>query len=391
MANVIINDTNLINIADAIRSKNGLTDKYKPSEMATAILAIEAGEGSGGGFAIPEGNYISIYGDSFNSSGNWDWLLGQGIPLTIEMSAVYLSGLMDESDLKDLSHLTFIMTGKVSNLKSAFQGCDNLKYLPNLLFTNSNTAITNITQTFMSCDSIQNLPEDLWLLKNSDGTAIGNNTVFSTAKDVDTGFVFTLCYSLRNIPKWRYSTDVFTGFYNANQMFLECLALDEIVDFPANSHSSLTSNKFSQTFDRCCHLKRLTFQTQADGTPYAPIWNYQTINLSECVGHGDTALHSGHWQEYSCLPLDAEATPDNIISIMSQYPDDWWTQDVTCSRYNLDSALETISTLPNVSACYGNTIIFKAEAGSTYGKRIGDMTEEEIAVATAKGWTVSMV
>ena len=46
MANVIINDTHLNNIASAIREKNGKTTKYKPSEMATAISAIETGSGS---------------------------------------------------------------------------------------------------------------------------------------------------------------------------------------------------------------------------------------------------------------------------------------------------------------------------------------------------------
>ncbi|MCI6265875.1 MAG: leucine-rich repeat domain-containing protein [Erysipelotrichaceae bacterium] len=45
MANVIINDTHLNNIASAIREKNGTTTKYKPSEMPTAISAIETGSG----------------------------------------------------------------------------------------------------------------------------------------------------------------------------------------------------------------------------------------------------------------------------------------------------------------------------------------------------------
>lgn len=36
----LITDTELTDIADAIRAKNGSNDKYKPSEMATAILAL---------------------------------------------------------------------------------------------------------------------------------------------------------------------------------------------------------------------------------------------------------------------------------------------------------------------------------------------------------------
>ena len=45
MANVIINDTNLSNIANAIRSKNGSNETYKPSEMAAAISALAIGGG----------------------------------------------------------------------------------------------------------------------------------------------------------------------------------------------------------------------------------------------------------------------------------------------------------------------------------------------------------
>lgn len=43
MSIVTIDDTNLTNIADAIRSKNGSSDTYKPSEMASAISGIETG------------------------------------------------------------------------------------------------------------------------------------------------------------------------------------------------------------------------------------------------------------------------------------------------------------------------------------------------------------
>lgn len=46
MANVVINETNLTNIANAIREKNGTEETYKPSEMAEAISAITTGSNS---------------------------------------------------------------------------------------------------------------------------------------------------------------------------------------------------------------------------------------------------------------------------------------------------------------------------------------------------------
>ncbi len=45
MAIVTINDEHLTNIAGAIREKNGTEDTYKPSDMAAAISAIQAGGG----------------------------------------------------------------------------------------------------------------------------------------------------------------------------------------------------------------------------------------------------------------------------------------------------------------------------------------------------------
>lgn len=46
MANVIIDDTNLKNIANAIRSKRSTTTKMLPSEMANEISAIQATTGN---------------------------------------------------------------------------------------------------------------------------------------------------------------------------------------------------------------------------------------------------------------------------------------------------------------------------------------------------------
>ncbi len=43
MAKVLVTDTHLTDIADAIREKNGSSDTYKPSEMANAIESIESG------------------------------------------------------------------------------------------------------------------------------------------------------------------------------------------------------------------------------------------------------------------------------------------------------------------------------------------------------------
>ena len=76
---------------------------------------------------------------------------------------------------------------------------------------------------------------------------------------------------------------------------------------------------------------------------------------------------------------------------------DWFTCNVAYSRYNHDSAVATINSLPDTSAYLAtaggtNTIKFKGAAGEkTDGGAINTLTAEEIAVAAAKGWTVTLV
>ena len=61
MANVLVSDSSLSSIADAIREKSGSSNTYKPGEMANAILAIPTG-----GSSTPYGEHI--YGVTWGSS-----------------------------------------------------------------------------------------------------------------------------------------------------------------------------------------------------------------------------------------------------------------------------------------------------------------------------------
>ena len=77
-------------------------------------------------------------------------------------------------------------------------------------------------------------------------------------------------------------------------------------------------------------------------------------------------------------------------------PDSWATTS-EYSRYNHDSAVATINSLPDTSAYLAanggtNTIKFMGASGSaTDGGAINTLTEEEIAVAVAKGWTPTFI
>lgn len=62
MANVIVDDTYLGDIADAIRSKNNSIDTYTPAQMAAAISALQTGGG------IPD--MTVVVGDAVSNANN---------------------------------------------------------------------------------------------------------------------------------------------------------------------------------------------------------------------------------------------------------------------------------------------------------------------------------
>lgn len=162
----------------------------------------------------------------------------------------------------------------------------------------------------------------------------------------------------------------------------------------------------------------ITFATN-NGEPYKVNWKNQTINLVEEIGYNNRSWDSrnekyaqGYWKEKNNIfynTTDLEQAKLNYNKLKSQ--DNWfsWSSksgtyegknvyySLLFSRYNHDSAVETINSLPDTSeyltsAGGTNTIKFKGIQGAlTDGGAINTLTEAEIAVATEKGWTVSMV
>lgn len=58
---VICNKSDLVNIADAVRSKLGVTDTYYVSELSSAIQNIQTGSGSQTGVVDTSASYRMIY------------------------------------------------------------------------------------------------------------------------------------------------------------------------------------------------------------------------------------------------------------------------------------------------------------------------------------------
>lgn len=385
MSKVLVNESSLTGIADAIRGKNGSTDTYKPSEMAAAITAISGGGGSG--VDIPEEAFVLSGDCSYRfSKGGWDWFINNyGDKITT--NNIYNSSYMFYY-CNNLTNIPFDLNFNsvtYDTFTNMFSGCISLKTIGKII----NMLPTNISNMFYDCRKLRFLPE----IVNYNFNMIHNYS-FASASNMFYG-----CCSLRNIPEnflnqiYGTWTSIYsTFFYDA---FQNCYNLDELKGLNPQT-GKITSNMFSGTFVQCNRLKNIIFALQNNTTPYVVNWKNQTMDLSEHVGYTHNQYIGNILNYNSGITEDKRVTDDATYQALKDNPD-WWTANVAYSRYNHDSAVATINSLPDTSAYLAtaggtNTIKFKGESGSaTDGRAINTLTEEEIAVATAKGWSVVYV
>ena len=385
MAKVLVNESSLTGIANAIRGKNGSTTTYKPSEMAAAITAISGGSGP----EIPDSAFV-ISGNCqyWDYSGRFDDFItaykNKWSTINIK-SCVYM---FEQSQLTEIPfEINFDTNHQSAN--SMFRGCEKITKIPKL----NNLKPNDTAFLFDSCYRLRTIPNDF--TNNWDFSYIDNQT---SQYSCPQNRMFCDCHSLRSIPIGLISHGnkniYYINSYFANG-FSSCYALDELVNLPIPyTKATWNNNSFSSTFFYCERLKNITFAKQDDGTPYSVNWKSQTINLTYNVGYA--TMKSAILNFNSGITADKEVTDATTYAALKDDPD-WWTVDVAYSRYNHDSAVATINSLPDTSAYLAtaggtNTIKFKGDAGSaTDGGAINTLTEEEIAVATAKGWTVTLV
>ena len=143
------------------------------------------------------------------------------------------------------------------------------------------------------------------------------------------------------------------------------------------------------TVANCCRLKDFKFKLNQDNTPKTGLFKNQIFDFSIRTGWSDAEKYI---LDYNSGITSAKKVTDATSYNLLKDDPDWYTLDVNYSRYNHDSAVNTINTLPDTHATGTNTIQFKGQAGAlTDGGAINTLTAEEIAVATAKGWTVTFV
>jgi hypothetical protein len=261
-----------------------------------------------------------------------------------------------------------------------------IKYIPT-----SNTYVMKFDSCFSYCLKLREIPED-YFVKLASKEYWGSQKVNASGKGSQQ--VFANCYSLRNqidlepLKNCSTSTSASSSMYN--NLFKDCHCLDEMTSLPVETVPVYTSNMFANTFSYCYRLKNFIFKTQEDGTPYTVRWKNQILSFEYEVGQSGTPTNITSTN--SGITADKEVKDDATYQALKNDPD-WFSCDIKYSRYNHDSAVATINSLPDASASGGtNTIKFNSRCGElTDGGGISTLTDEEIAVAAAKGWTVSLI
>lgn len=402
-------------IGNAIREKTGGTDLLTLDQMATEISNIQGGGTveeltitSNGTYNPPTGidGYAPVVvnvpqdgalpaeafvlsGDcsSMFSNDKFKWFIEKyGNQLTFN-NIDNISGMFQNSSYKEIP-IDIINVNYGGNLQMTylFADCSQLTKPPKIRYINTPKYPPTMNYMFNDCRSLRELPNDYFI------SMIDDWDMANQKSSGEKMYLFQNCYSLRTHPDMTCLEQNHANCKLYYSTFRSCQSLDEIINFPVLP-ATLTYNTFDSTFSYCYRIKNVTFRTNEDGTPIVANWADQTINLTDYPGFNPSGFNFG---SNSGITADKEVKNDATYQALKDDPD-YWTTNINYSRYNHDSAVNTINSLPDTSAYLAtaggtNTIRFSGASGlKTDGGAINTLTEEEIAVATAKGWTVSLV
>lgn len=368
-------------IGDAVRQKSGTTEKMTLDQMATAVNELSVG---------PTDEDLTFTGNLqyFNYQGRLNKILKKyGNRITFKNVDNFGYAFFQFQGQEE--ELPYVFSGGASNgirtnLQYMFGSSTKLKKIGEL----KDIAPNNITYMFCNCRNLRELP------KMTDW----DFSYFHTTQG-NFCYMFDNCYSLRKVPpellKELWSSGTNYNSYVLYENFSYCYALDELRDLPLGDKSlTYDSNRWSAPY-YLYHIKDILFETQEDGTPYTLAQKNMTIYLRGneygwCPPDDVSSLLNYN----SGITKDKEVNSAETYQALKNDPD-WYSTSKDYSRYNRQSAINTIATLPDTSAYLTanggtNTIRFPSGLGKlTDAGGVDTLTPEEIAVATAKGWTVS--
>jgi hypothetical protein len=358
-----------------------------PVEMAEAINELPP---------TPPEKAFNITGDCNNRFANngWNWFVERYGDKITTADITSCANMFSKSKNNDLTTIPFDINVKKTCIvfSHMFHGCNYLTNAPLIVPsetipppTGAYSGVMDVSYIFYDCHRLREIPYDYFHSFITQEHC--EKTITFTAGN--RSYLFSYCQSLREHPDLSRLQSGMTSSYGTfyNNTFKQCNGLNEIIDLPAIP-ANYTSNVFTETFSNVGRVKNIKFKTNEDGSPIVATWKNQTITLLDCVGYVSSLANITNYN--SGITADKQVKDAATYEALKSDAD-WFTLDRKYSRYNHDSAVATINSLPDVSAGSGNTIKFKGDMGAlTDGGAINTMTDAEIAVAAAKGWTVAL-
>ena len=235
-----------------------------------------------------------------------------------------------------------------------FQYCSNMLSVPQLDMSN----VTSANYMFYYCSSLVSVP----LLDTSNVTSMNYMFGFcrslttipllNTSSVKDMGNMFNACIKLTTIPLLDTSNAT-----SMNYMFFNCASLEEIPPLNTNKNTSM-----NYMFSSCSKLTTIPLLDTSN-----------VVNIYNTFNHCYALKNVGGFKNLGQAYLTTQnANYNNYTLTLSSNP------------LTHDSLMNVINNLYDIATKGCNTQ--KLVLGST---NIAKLTEEEIAIATNKGWTIS--
>ena len=333
MAVGLVDRQKLVNIADAVRAKKGITGEMTLDAIASNITSMPTAD-----------NNAKFDFSVSKSSGE----------LKTYLTTIDLSGL-DTSNYTDMSSMFFSYpsltsldlssfdTSKVTDMESMFHFCSSLTSLDLSSFDTSK--VTDMNHMFYGCSSLTSLDLSNWNTSN-----VGTSGYGSSFKSM-----FSNCSSLKSldISSFDLSNTYGGEYYSLSEMFYNCRSL-KTLKLPNSVSFNKTDISLSKMFYGCNSLESLDLSG----------WNTTNVTNMESMFSDINP---------SCISLKNLTLGENWASnssIKSFY--------LSGSPLTHDSAVDVLNKL----ATRDNSPVIN------FSKAVG-LYQSDIDIATNKGWSVS--
>ena len=357
MAVGIVDRQKLVDIADAVREKKGITGDMTLDAIASNITSIPTADNNA---------KFDFSGSGSNSSGN----------LTSYLTTIDLTGL-DTNSYTNMRYmfnsyysltsldLSNFNTSKVIDMSSMFYSCSSLNSLDLSSFNTSK--VTDMSSMFNNCKSLTSI--DL--------------SSFDTSKVTSMVDMFNGCSSLNSLDLSNWNTSsVGTSGYGASfkSMFSNCSSLEslDISSFDLSNTFSGSYYSLTSMFYNCNKLKTLKL-------PKSVSFNKTDIYLNGMFSNCNylESLDLSGWNTTNVTNMDKMFY--NCWTLTNLTLGNDWASNSSISSFSLSSCpltRESAIDVINKLATRDNSPVI------TFSNQVG-LYQSEIDVATNKGWSVS--